>query len=166
MEPLYSVQERSSFSGWWSGWSPWMPLKRCPSVVCGNSCITTKQHVPHQSLTDLCLGSEVNEVEEHAICSHEKVDSLGCTAKGMLQENSKEYPEEWWSKKTALLYAVADAKWFGGTAIEMHCFLHVVWKALFMLCSFGGQPVFGRILKRLSQLTRSNTLSLLSMRII
>ena len=31
-----------------------------------------------------------------------------------------------------------------------------VWKDSIMLCNFGGQPIFGRIWKRPSQLTRSN----------
>ena len=48
----------------------------------------------------------------------------------------------------------------GSEKLPLNCavpFLSV-WKYTIMLCSLGGQPIFGRTLKRLSLLTRSNAL--------
>ena len=45
--------------------------------------------------------------------------------------------------------------------LSLNCTVPFVslWKDSIMLCSLGGQPIFGRTLKRLSLLTRSNALA-------
>ena len=49
----------------------------------------------------------------------------------------------------------------GSEKLSLNCTVPFVsvWKDSIMLCSLGGQPIFGRTLKRPSLLTRSNDLS-------
>lgn len=76
----------------------------------------------------------------------------------MLQKESEEDSEESGSEDAALFDPAADVEGLGGVAVELQVLCMLLWKDSINLCSLGGQPIFGRILKRPTLLTRSNPL--------
>ena len=76
----------------------------------GKCCIVSEEKLSDEHTADLRLGSEARKIEQVAVAPRMDEDPIIRGAKGVAQEQAEEYPEEGWSKHTALLDSVGNGE--------------------------------------------------------
>ena len=96
-------------------------MPAAPAGIVGrHCCIISEQHVSDEGFTNLCLDSDAAKIEKPAIWSGPQTDSPGCCAKGVSQDQGKDF-EERWGQDAPLFGAAADVKGHGGATVELLC---------------------------------------------
>ena len=104
-----------------------------------------------------CLGSEgARRIEKPAINLVRRQIPFEAVPKACLKSRTKTIPNSVGARTRHCLTPLRMSKGFED--LPLNCTVHFmfVWKDSIMVCNFGGQPIFGRIWKRSSLLTRSN----------
>ena len=112
-----------------------------------NCCVISKQHIPDENIALFCLGSESGEVEDRAchLIWHEcRVIVYVVVSKACFSSVLKKIPKRVEARSQPCLTPLQIS--IGSDELPLNCTVALVsvWKDTILLCSLGGQSIFGR----------------------